>query len=493
MMIGDAKGSVDPDVPCETVLQTHLYPCISSAVSLALNDLGRQQHVLSNPHNFVEDSACEVFEIMNDGTGLWIDLRRDDDVKNYVKNCLERQKPVSTRIIFLPLATAEGGSFGCRLPLSHSSTHFVLQHLAVRPEHVPFMLGQFGGNHLPPGHFECYDATGKLEALDFICQQPRWGFRVRHWPISTWIGFRQSSTNCIVTYGSDDKRIASVRTRLTSSFLATGKLQVALANASDPFLVPSMISHECFMQSDSSIFNLGQRLYAAIDRVDEAHRPRYNRNDLESVTFELHQVSQDADSLIQSTDIAISIAESISVAQRILQTESKALSRQQIKLSQNSGRHLVKAFKARKRWLLAAKSRKDTTMNFVYNIVSQKEAETSLAIARDTKNDSSSMKAIACLTMVFLPATAVTSFFGMSFFNAQGGKFTIASEWWISLAVTIPLTIVVVVFWWLWEVFAIKKPAKRSRRALYSRLQAFQNVGTLSGKGTTNSESTEAV
>ena len=123
---------------------------------------------------------------------------------------------------------------------------------------------------------------------------------------------------------------------------------------------------------------------------------------------------------------------------------------------------------------MAAKSRKDTTMNLVYNIVSQKEAESSLAIARDSKKDSSSMKAIAALTMVFLPATAVTSFFGMSFFNGAEGKLRVSSDWWIFVAVSLPLTVATLVVWWLWEAFAIQPSSARNGRGV---LAAFQ--GTL--------------
>lgn len=82
---------------------------------------------------------------------------------------------------------------------------------------------------------------------------------------------------------------------------------------------------------------------------------------------------------------------------------------------------------------------------------------TGLRIARDTRRDSVSMKTIAWLTMVFLPATFVATFFSMGVFqfnpdSKKSGHLSVASEWWLYLAVTLPLTVVVLGLWngWVW-------------------------------------------
>lgn len=74
-----------------------------------------------------------------------------------------------------------------------------------------------------------------------------------------------------------------------------------------------------------------------------------------------------------------------------------------------------------------------------------------MAIARDTKNDSAAMKTIAALTMIFLPATAVSSFFGMAFFNGQGGVLTVTGDWWLFLAATLPITVILFMLWASWD------------------------------------------
>jgi hypothetical protein len=45
-------------------------------------------------------------------------------------------------------------------------------------------------------------------------------------------------------------------------------------------------------------------------------------------------------------------------------------------------------------------------MNLVYHMSMQLDSLTNVDMGRDMKNDSSSMHAIASLTMIFLPATA---------------------------------------------------------------------------------------
>jgi hypothetical protein len=63
------------------------------------------------------------------------------------------------------------------------------------------------------------------------------------------------------------------------------------------------------------------------------------------------------------------------------------------------------------------------------------------------------MNTIALLTMVFLPATFVATFFSMGIFQFSGGAeggLRVAGQWWIYPAVTVPLTVAVVVTWTTW-------------------------------------------
>jgi hypothetical protein len=65
------------------------------------------------------------------------------------------------------------------------------------------------------------------------------------------------------------------------------------------------------------------------------------------------------------------------------------------------------------------------------------------------------MKTLSLLGAIFLPATYLASVFSMTFFNFQnggdGGGPIVAPTLWIYFAITIPLTLVIVLVWWVWE------------------------------------------
>ena len=87
----------------------------------------------------------------------------------------------------------------------------------------------------------------------------------------------------------------------------------------------------------------------------------------------------------------------------------------------------------------------------VYNLVTQQDSYTNTLIAMKTNDDSSSMRTIAALTMVYLPGTFISSIFGMAFFDSENGSFFVLKKWWLYLAITVPLTLVTVGLWRFWE------------------------------------------
>ncbi|KAG6365156.1 hypothetical protein INS49_006763 [Diaporthe citri] len=109
----------------------------------------------------------------------------------------------------------------------------------------------------------------------------------------------------------------------------------------------------------------------------------------------------------------------------------------------------------------------------LYNIIAQKESKLNLQMAGDqrrlayaSKRDSTSMKTISLLGSIFLPATLLASIFSMTFFNFQNGLTenddgpVVAPTFWIYWAVAIPITLFIVIIWWIWD---------RSREARYAK------------------------
>ncbi len=72
-------------------------------------------------------------------------------------------------------------------------------------------------------------------------------------------------------------------------------------------------------------------------------------------------------------------------------------------------------------------------------------------LAHASKRDSSAMKVISLLGAIFFPGAYLASVFSMTFFNFQNEGPEVSSQFWIYWAVTVPVTIVIVGIWYIWE------------------------------------------
>ncbi|KAF2103587.1 hypothetical protein NA57DRAFT_53103 [Rhizodiscina lignyota] len=114
------------------------------------------------------------------------------------------------------------------------------------------------------------------------------------------------------------------------------------------------------------------------------------------------------------------------------------------------------------------------------NEVSVRQAQESANMARDSTRmawnagrDSTSMKILAFITAIFLPATFVATFFSMTFFNWQGGgggggggnnnqqPAVLSNQFWIYWVVAAPLTFVTLFGWGFWWVLELYLRAKK--------------------------------
>ncbi|KAK4198187.1 hypothetical protein QBC40DRAFT_284259 [Triangularia verruculosa] len=117
----------------------------------------------------------------------------------------------------------------------------------------------------------------------------------------------------------------------------------------------------------------------------------------------------------------------------------------------------------------------------LYNIIAQKESKLSLKmageqrrLAHNAKRDSSSMKTLSLLGAIFLPATYLASVFSMTFFDfndnnnysrnngpissSSGGaggeereNQVVSPQLWIYFVITVPLTLLIVLIWRVWD------------------------------------------
>lgn len=79
-------------------------------------------------------------------------------------------------------------------------------------------------------------------------------------------------------------------------------------------------------------------------------------------------------------------------------------------------------------------------------------ADASKSIAEETKKDGTSMKTLAVVTMLFLPATSVSSIFSMPLFDwEEDDSRVVRPAIWVYFVFATLLTILTVGTWWIWQ------------------------------------------
>ena len=109
----------------------------------------------------------------------------------------------------------------------------------------------------------------------------------------------------------------------------------------------------------------------------------------------------------------------------------------------------LRTFKSTALQLQSLDKRMTNIMNLSFHSVTQQD---SLIM----QNDINAMRLIAVMTLMFLPATGVASVYSSPFFqvdfNGSCQPVQVAESFKYFWAVVLPLTFIVIVFWWVWYV-----------------------------------------
>lgn len=120
----------------------------------------------------------------------------------------------------------------------------------------------------------------------------------------------------------------------------------------------------------------------------------------------------------------------------------------------------------RHRRILNLQRRTSNFVTLLYNLITGHDstinlriASESAKIAQDARKDSVSMKIIAGMTLLYLPATFVCSLFGTNLIaldtstDTNGPVFVVSRLWWLYFAFAVPLTVLTMVGFLLWRRF----------------------------------------
>ncbi|KAK2759941.1 hypothetical protein FQN54_002677 [Arachnomyces sp. PD_36] len=184
---------------------------------------------------------------------------------------------------------------------------------------------------------------------------------------------------------------------------------------------------------------------------------------------DLHEILRTFTTFEHSNELDLSLMDDILVDIELLSREACSLG-EEYALAPTSEARLKNAFlclrrlcKERDRKFRNRKQRTQNLVQLLYQLTGNRDSLNSLElarrnadIARDTKKKSESMNTIAILTMLYLPATLVCSFFGTNFFalttEDDGYRAFIVSELcWICFLSTVLLTGFTISIWLRWK------------------------------------------
>ncbi|KAK2590207.1 hypothetical protein QQS21_012110 [Conoideocrella luteorostrata] len=131
----------------------------------------------------------------------------------------------------------------------------------------------------------------------------------------------------------------------------------------------------------------------------------------------------------------------------------------------------------------ANKSRLQNEISLAFNQVSQGDSFLSVRIAADTRADSTAMRILSIVTVVFLPAAFISAVFSTSFFNFQqdkekGDSWKVSDKIWIYWVTVAIVTIVTFsVIWYFQRGWLKPTPVTTRRRGRKSKGQTQDSSG----------------
>lgn len=92
------------------------------------------------------------------------------------------------------------------------------------------------------------------------------------------------------------------------------------------------------------------------------------------------------------------------------------------------------------------------TLNLRHQATSDEQNGYMLQLTRSTVDDSTTIKVITVVTLVYLPFTFVATLLSMGVFGLDASnQLTVSPQLWIFFAISIPLTLVTML-WWVWKI-----------------------------------------
>lgn len=375
---------------------------------------------LSKSANFSLETSLKCLSVDSNGAE-WLTLDQaslSTLLKDANERCINvpaipmRQAPdpiVSSRkalIFFVPLEnTTEPTSFRSSLSMTEQSVDELFSSLQLNPGFLQNLLGR--PDYWAPQP-RWHEEDGRLLDCDFFCQHPRWNLQAQGAPLSVYMKYdvQRDLIVYIISHKPYDKVVLALRKQLTTLTRHSAQHHVSNVLLDSPLDLHAMVSNLNFETSKWHVEKFRRFQWNIVNEVDD-HLAGIEQRDRKKLAIWLKNIqimAQSVDSHLANAQVFLYTARGIQEMATRLNVSKKGKLRQR---TIDMAAHLVTSMEKQHMWFLNYRGRKDVVMNMIFHFNTQEDALNSIELAADMKKDSTSMSAIALLTMVFLPGTFI--------------------------------------------------------------------------------------
>lgn len=380
-----------------------------------------REHI-SKRANFSLETSLECLSVDNKGP-KWLTLDQTS-LSTLLKDASERcinvpavptmphPDPTATcrkaLIFFVPLNNTkdQASSFKCSIPLTEQSVEELFGTLHLNPGFLQNLLGR--PDYWAPQP-RWHEEDGALLDCDLFCQHPRWNLQAQGAPLSVYMKYdaRRDLIVYIISHKPEDKLILALRKQLSTLTRHSAQHHIGNILLESPLDLHTAITNLNFESSKWHVEKFRRFQWNVVNEVDDhlAGIEQRDRKKLATWLKNIQIMAQSVDSHLANAQVFLYTARG--VHEMAIRLEAPTNSRLRQRTLDMTG-HLITSMEKQHMWFLNYRGRKDVVMNMIFHFNTQEDALNSIELAADMKKDSTSMSAIALLTMVFLPGTFIS-------------------------------------------------------------------------------------
>lgn len=427
-------------------------------------------HAFKDPggHFFSKTSTADIFEADASGGFLRSGVR-DGELRTAIQaDAPSHRKSGRTRAIFIEGIEADPE----RLPLESSMLEEIFSTYDITPRFADFLVRQ----HMPGRAIHTISGSRDLERHELWYSavirthndyEPNNNDKSRlvvYWQrMCIWADYSVNGDATFLILRCP----LNIKERLYDAFLG----EAGLSLRQHPMLLHAFLAEHLVIHAYDFLQFFADPLYTWENKVDQLHTTEdYTERSKAflSLSRQIHQVATDYDILAETVE---HLQKQAAWFNEWLMGSSGDASSERVQKMMDAQRvlndtfdNLLKDVKLIGTYSNLYLERSKIGVSECFAMVAQRDAETNISvatesasIARASHQDNQSLRIIQILSMIFLPASLISSIFGMGFFNTQprgdgSAQFTISGNWWWYVAIAIPVTLLLWIYmtWYRW-------------------------------------------